>query len=66
MKKIWYYIAFYLIGVMWMCTGILAFAFAAAPEMLDAPQAVSYIKSAVWGAISFALLGVLCWMEETV
>ena len=63
MKKVLYYMAYYLVGLAWMCTGILAIGYMAAPEMFDAPQAVSYIKSAAWGAISFALLGVLCWME---
>ena len=64
MKKILYYMAFYIIGTVWMCTGIMAFCFAAAPAAFDAPVTESYIKAAAWGAMYFALLGVLCWMEE--
>jgi hypothetical protein len=59
MKKV----LFYLVGAAWMATGIMALGYMAAPEMLDAPQAASYIRAAAWGAMSFALLGTLCRME---
>ena len=60
MKKV----LFYLVGAAWMATGIMALGYMAAPEMLDAPQAASYIRAAAWGAMSFALLGTLCRMED--
>lgn len=63
MRKVLYYIAFYLIGFIWMGCGIMAFGFAAAPAAFDAPVTESYIKAAAWSAMYFALLGVLCRME---
>ena len=63
MKKVLFYIAFYLIGFIWMGCGIMAFGFLAASEAFDAPVTESYIKAAAWSAMYFALLGVLCGME---
>lgn len=52
---------FYLVGVAWMLTGLVSIGYIGAAdfEPVLSVALVCYIKSAVWGCVSFALLAVL-------
>lgn len=67
MKKILFYMAFYIIGTVWMCVSLMAFGCLIAPQVLEAsniPAAEWYIRSAAFGVMSLVLGFALCVMEE--
>lgn len=66
MKKILFYMAFYIIGTVWMCVSWMAFGCLIAPQVLEAvniPAVEWYIKSAAFGVMSLVLGLALCVME---
>lgn len=58
MKKVLFYIAFYLIGFIWMGCGIMALGFVGAADG-GAPMLPNYIKAVLLGCVSFGCLVVL-------
>ena len=66
MKKILFYMAFYIIGTVWMCVSLMAFGCLIAPQVLEAvniPAVEWYIRSAAFGVMSLVLGLALCVME---
>lgn len=66
MKKILFYMAFYIIGTVWMCVSWMAFGCLIAPQVLEAvniPAVEWYIRSAAFGVMSLVLGLALCVME---